>query len=185
MLATVAVCVLVFCACIARESDARQVHGWDASLPKPHSTFELGHHPRQRHPLHKQLQAHQNPYSRYSSAHSRGLAATPEILPLYPGYGTHFAYIYVGTPPQRQSVIIDTGSHYTAFPCVGCAQCGQHTDSYWDPNNSTTKDIPLVITPSVPSRSRIRRAPPGTRTKSKIRCGWAGLPPQKCPTQRL
>jgi hypothetical protein len=142
MLATVAVCVLVFCACIARESDARQVHGWDASLPKPHSTFELGHHPRQRHPLHKQLQAHQNPYSRYSSAHSRGLAATPEILPLYPGYGTHFAYIYVGTPPQRQSVIIDTGSHYTAFPCVGCAQCGQHTDSYWDPNNSTTKDIP-------------------------------------------
>lgn len=31
------------------------------------------------------------------------------ISPLYPGYGTHFSYIYVGTPPQRQSVIIDTG----------------------------------------------------------------------------
>ena len=42
-----------------------------------------------------------------------------EMAPLYPGYGTHFAYLYVGTPPQRQSVIVDTGSHYTAFPCTG------------------------------------------------------------------
>ena len=32
-----------------------------------------------------------------------------ELAPLYPGYGTHYAYIYVGTPPKRQSVIIDTG----------------------------------------------------------------------------
>ena len=24
------------------------------------------------------------------------------------------------------------GSHYTAFPCVGCSQCGSHTDQYWD-----------------------------------------------------
>jgi hypothetical protein len=28
-----------------------------------------------------------------------------ELTPLFPGYGTHFAYVFVGTPPQRQSVI--------------------------------------------------------------------------------
>jgi hypothetical protein len=65
-----------------------------------------------------------------------------ELTPLYPGYGTHFSYVYVGTPPQRQSVIIDTGSHYTAFPCTGCSQCGQHTDNYWDMKNSTTMNVP-------------------------------------------
>jgi len=31
------------------------------------------------------------------------------------------ATVWVGTPPQRKSVIVDTGSHYTAFPCVGKA----------------------------------------------------------------
>lgn len=41
-------------------------------------------------------------------------------VPLHAGYGTHFAYLYVGTPAQRVSVIIDTGSHWTAFPCTGC-----------------------------------------------------------------
>jgi hypothetical protein len=64
-----------------------------------------------------------------------------ELTPLYPGYGTHISYIYVGTPPQRQSVIIDTGSSYTAFPCEGCQNCGQHTDSYFHPSNSSTASI--------------------------------------------
>ena len=32
-----------------------------------------------------------------------------ETLPLFPGLGTHYVDIYVGTPPQRQSVIVDTG----------------------------------------------------------------------------
>ncbi|CAM9309093.1 unnamed protein product, partial [Heterosigma akashiwo] len=57
---------------------------------------------------------------------------------LYPGYGTHFAYVYVGTPPQRVSVIVDTGSHYTAFPCKGCSGCGSHTDPYFDLSSSST-----------------------------------------------
>jgi len=38
--------------------------------------------------------------------------------PLFQGMGTHYADVWVGTPPQRKSVIVDTGSHYTAFPCV-------------------------------------------------------------------
>ena len=43
---------------------------------------------------------------------------------LYQGYGTHYVDIFVGTPPQRQTVIVDTGSSITAFPCTGCADCG-------------------------------------------------------------
>ncbi len=59
------------------------------------------------------------------------------------GFGTHFSYLWVGTPPQRVSVIIDTGSRYTAFPCGECSKCGlEHTDKYWDENISTSKVIP-------------------------------------------
>lgn len=66
----------------------------------------------------------------------------PELAPTFPGYGTHYAFVFVGTPPQRQSVIIDTGSHYTAFPCVGCSNCGKHTDPYFDLDKSSTESIP-------------------------------------------
>lgn len=69
-------------------------------------------------------------------------AKSPELKPLYPGYGTHFVYAYVGSPVQRQSLIVDTASSYTAFPCVGCLLCGEHTDPYYDVTASTTKQIP-------------------------------------------
>jgi len=58
--------------------------------------------------------------------------------PLFMGIGTHYAHVYVGTPPQRASVIVDTGSHHTAFPCTGCKSCGKHTDPYFDPSKSST-----------------------------------------------
>jgi len=40
----------------------------------------------------------------------------------------------VGTPPQKQSVIIDTGSDYLAFPCSKCpeGQCGKHDNPVMD-----------------------------------------------------
>lgn len=63
--------------------------------------------------------------------------------PVYRGYGTHFVYLWVGTPSHRISVIVDTGSHHTAFPCKGCNNCGIHTDKYWDPKQSSTSFIPL------------------------------------------
>jgi len=40
------------------------------------------------------------------------------------GYGTHYVDLWVGTPPQRQTVIVDTGSGVTAFPCSACSDCG-------------------------------------------------------------
>ena len=60
------------------------------------------------------------------------------VAPLFMGIGTHYANVYVGSPPQRVSVIVDTGSHHTAFPCVGCKSCGKHTDPYFQPELSST-----------------------------------------------
>ncbi len=34
------------------------------------------------------------------------------------------------------------GSHYTAFPCSGCKDCGKHTDNYFEPSKSSTVVIP-------------------------------------------
>jgi hypothetical protein len=66
-----------------------------------------------------------------------------QAVPLSQGYGTHFANVWVGSGPQgpqRKTVIVDTGSHYTAFPCTGCVQCGapHHTDPYFTPSKSIT-----------------------------------------------
>ena len=54
-----------------------------------------------------------------------------EVMSLYQGFGTHYVDLWVGTPPQRQTVIVDTGSGVTAFPCSLCHDCGDekyHTD---------------------------------------------------------
>jgi hypothetical protein len=55
----------------------------------------------------------------------RALSDGSEVAPLFQGRGIHYAFLWVGTPAQRVSVIMDTGSHHTAFPCQGC-KCGKH-----------------------------------------------------------
>ena len=60
---------------------------------------------------------------------------------LYQGYGTHYVDVWVGSPnPQRQTVIVDTGSGVTAFPCEECTNCGDkyHTDHYFKESESTS-----------------------------------------------
>jgi hypothetical protein len=65
-----------------------------------------------------------NTSSSSSQHHHRSLAGGQQLsqyqaVPLSQGYGTHFASVWVGSPtPQRKTVIVDTGSHYTAFPCT-------------------------------------------------------------------
>ena len=76
-----------------------------------------------------------------SQNHKGGQYNNYQAVPLSQGYGTHYANIWVGSPrPQRKTLIVDTGSHYTAFPCLGCKNCGanHHTDPYFDPSKSTT-----------------------------------------------
>ena len=56
-------------------------------------------------------------------------------------YGTHYVDLFCGTPPQRQTVIVDTGSGVTAFPCSGCKDCGvpdYHIDKLFVEADSST-----------------------------------------------
>ena len=65
-----------------------------------------------------------------------------------------YSLIYVGTPPQRQTVILDTGSSILAFPCdswfllclliVSCTTCGTHQNHPFAPSLSKTIRISLV-----------------------------------------
>merc|ERR1719362_57211 len=60
---------------------------------------------------------------------------------LYQGLGTHYVSLYIGHPhSQRQTLIVDTGSSLTSFPCNGCQECGRnyHSDNYFDRSDSTT-----------------------------------------------
>lgn len=51
-----------------------------------------------------------------------------QVGALYQGYGTHYMDLWVGYPAQRQTVVIDTGSSVSAFPCSTCVNCGSHAD---------------------------------------------------------
>lgn len=54
-------------------------------------------------------------------------------------YAYYFVSVLVGTPPQRQSVIVDSGSSLLAFPCRNCRDCGhEHMDSGFDFARSST-----------------------------------------------
>ena len=53
--------------------------------------------------------------------------------------GYYYANIYVGTPPQKQSVVLDTGSGQLALPCTLCDYCGTaHIDPLFDISRSAT-----------------------------------------------
>ena len=64
------------------------------------------------------------------------------VAELFQGYGTHYADLWCGTPePQRQTVIVDTGSGVTAFPCSDCNDCGvpkYHSDELFQEDLSLT-----------------------------------------------
>ena len=67
---------------------------------------------------------------------------SPGSLCFSQGIGTHYAHLWVGTPPQRFSVIADTGSLRKAFPCDPCRACGDYLDYHesgsFDPAASST-----------------------------------------------
>lgn len=97
--------LMASCLLACRGAPSNSTKGVLGDFPVPAFRFEISHHePR---------------YDR------RMLAEGSEVAPLFQGRGIHYSFIWVGNPPQRVSVIMDTGSHHTAFPCVGC-KCGKH-----------------------------------------------------------
>lgn len=76
-----------------------------------------------------------------------------------------FADIHLGYPhPQRQSLIVDTGSSVTAFRCADCVEkCGNHADAPFDAQISLTEstircaeDCQLCSRRSIPDSSSTR-----------------------------
>lgn len=61
-----------------------------------------------------------------------------ELLPVYQDSGAYYIDMFVGTPPQRQTVMIDTGSENVAIPCTGCQDCGTHIDTQFEKLQSTS-----------------------------------------------
>jgi Xylanase inhibitor N-terminal len=62
-------------------------------------------------------------------------------LPLYAVSGTHHINAWIGQPPQKQALIVDTGSRLTATACDPCRQCGAATsraNPHFEPKKSTT-----------------------------------------------
>ncbi len=53
----------------------------------------------------------------------------------------HYYYVnvFVGTRMSKRSLIIDTGSSLTGFPCEGiCNNCGKHLNPYYNHNGIYT-----------------------------------------------
>lgn len=55
----------------------------------------------------------------------------PSSFPVYQEYGAYYVEIYVGSPPQKQTVLVDSGSENTGIPCADCVDCGER---HVDPN---------------------------------------------------
>ncbi|KJP89938.1 hypothetical protein AK88_00394 [Plasmodium fragile] len=56
-------------------------------------------------------------------------------------YAYYFLDIGIGTPEQKISLILDTGSSSLSFPCAGCKKCGVHMENPFNLNNSKTSSI--------------------------------------------
>lgn len=87
------------------------------------------------------------PYGAQMSASNQSLTSSSlpyasVTVPLHASSGTHHVMVYIGSPPQRQTLIVDTGSRLMAFPCSPCRNCGRHVSKYFDPSKSTTDRIP-------------------------------------------
>ncbi|XP_058080308.1 aspartic proteinase 36-like [Magnolia sinica] len=52
--------------------------------------------------------------------------------------GYYTTRLYIGTPPQKFALIVDTGSTVTYVPCSTCEQCGKHQDPRFDFEKSST-----------------------------------------------
>ena len=77
-----------------------------------------------------------------ATTNSKNLPTANVTVDLHAHSGTHHVHVYVGSPPQRQTLIVDTGSRLMAFPCRPCRGCGTHASPYFDLSISTTYQTP-------------------------------------------
>ncbi|KAJ6304781.1 hypothetical protein OIU76_002108 [Salix suchowensis] len=87
-----------------------------------------------------------NPCTKFSSTRRLLQRSNANALPnahmrlhddlLINGYYT--TRLWIGTPPQRFALIVDTGSSVTYVPCSSCEQCGRHQDPKFQPDLSST-----------------------------------------------
>ncbi|GKU98883.1 hypothetical protein SLEP1_g11818 [Rubroshorea leprosula] len=52
--------------------------------------------------------------------------------------GYYTTRLWIGTPPQKFALIVDTGSTVTYVPCSTCKHCGKHEDPKFQPDLSST-----------------------------------------------
>ncbi|CAN4108700.1 unnamed protein product [Withania somnifera] len=52
--------------------------------------------------------------------------------------GYYTTHIWIGTPPHKFALIVDTGSTVTYVPCSSCKKCGNHQDPKFQPKMSST-----------------------------------------------
>jgi hypothetical protein len=57
--------------------------------------------------------------------------------------GYYYTTVFVGNPPQRETLIVDTGSGITTFPCEACgSNCGtDHLNARFTPGSSYTSGM--------------------------------------------
>lgn len=114
-----------------------------SSLPSPHAISP---------PIHPEAQVQQQQNregARSLEAADDGqqqqylsVPTTSLIYPLHAAKGTHHAYLYIGNPPQRQTLIVDTGSRLTAFPCQPhCPDCGTHASKQFQLDKSSSHEV--------------------------------------------
>jgi hypothetical protein len=86
----------------------------------------------------------------YQSQYLRNLQYSAPIYGNTSVLNYYYVDLYVGNPPQRQSLIIDTGSLLTTIPCMPfCESCGHHINSYYNftgiiyinPDSTTASEI--------------------------------------------
>ena len=80
-------------------------------------------------------------YTLHNGAASAHVRRLQDEVPIYGDFrelAYYYADVFVGTPPQKFTVITDTGSTLMAFPCYDCRDCGRHMDPKYDPRQSST-----------------------------------------------
>ena len=105
------------------------------------TTLPLVPHHVQKTRRRRHLTQQQDDSEEFRSPSRRLDGGAQQVGALYQGYGTHYVDVWVGSPPQRQTVIVDTGSSITAFPCENCTDCGApdyHIDNYFQQSESST-----------------------------------------------